>query len=235
MRKIFLTLLFSLPLFANSITVAVAANTSFVIPKLIQEFKKTHPNLKFNTIMASSGKLTAQIERGAPFELFLSADMKYPTYLYQKGLTQNPPKVYAKGKLVFVGKKATSLNDLLTLSKIAIPNPKTAPYGKAAYEVLKKSDLLKKVKNRLIYGESVSQTLTYATKVAEGGFISKSALFSPTTSNLNYFEINSSLYSPIQQGVVVLKNASLQAKEFFNFLFSKEAKEILKKFGYSVD
>ncbi len=236
MRSVVLFVLWSLLLQAGTIHVAVAANVGFVMPELLQSFAKVAPNTHVEVSLGSSGKLAAQIKRGAPYDLFLSADMYYPRALYEKNLALTRPLVYAKGALVLFSKKIKKLSEISEASRIAIANPKTAPYGKAAVEVLKNLGLYDKLKERLIYGESVAQTTSYALRAADVGFVAKSAMYSKAMGKLkeHFIPIDPALYHPIEQGVVMLK-ANSDANAFFVFLFSKEAVAIFKKYGYIVD
>jgi len=217
-------------LFASDIYVASCANTSFVMPQIVKAFHKKYPLLNVHLIFSSSGKLTAQITHNANYDIFLSADMKYPMFLYQHGFALEKPKVYAYGKLILISQKKVDLNNLSNLSSIAVANPKLAPYGKAAIEVLKNLKIYNKVKQKLIYAPSVSGVVPYVLNGVEAGFVSSS--FIPKL-HMNVLQVPISLYTPIKQGVVLLKDKK-EAREFYNFLFSKEAKEILKKYGYGV-
>jgi len=233
MKKI---ILFFLVVFSfGDIKVATAGNVAFAIKDLAKEFyKETH--IKITPIIGSSGKLTAQIQRGAPYDVFLSANMKYPNYLYLNHKAITKPKVYAKGKLVLFSKKGIkSLDDILNAKKIAIANPKTAPYGKATVEYLKNKKLYNKLKNRFIIASNISTTFSYAMKVTNYGFVAKSLLFKfPKLNNKYHFIELENLYSPIKQGVVLLSN-NPQAKKFYKFLFSKQAKRIFLKYGYDIN
>jgi len=228
-------LFFIISLHAKTLFIASAGNTAYALPEIKKEFKKAYPNINVKFIIASSGKLTSQIENYAPFDIFLSANMKYPNYLYKKHLTITKPKVYAKGNLVlFSLKKISNLDDIKNLKRVALANIKTAPYGKAAFEVLKNKNLFNKVKNRLIYAENINQVVYYVLRgVVEAGFVSKSALFSPKLKKYkyNYIEIDKNLYFPINQGIVIIKD-SKESREFYNFILSKKAKEIFRKYGY---
>jgi len=244
MRKILILLFFIVGLNASVIKVAVAANVSYAMPELIKTFHKIYPDIKVQVLLGSSGKLTTQIREGAPFEVFLSANMKYPKYLYKEKMTITKPIVYAKGSLALLSsqKKDFSKGIMLLqekyINKIAIANPKTAPYGKAALEALKKAGLYEKVKSKLVYAQSVSQAVAYSIVAADIGFVAKSSLYSKKMSKykkgINWIEVNQKLYTPIKQGIVLLKNSSKQAKEFYDFILSKSAKKIFKDFGYKV-
>ena len=248
MKKTLTALCFlSYGLYAQTLNIAVAANVSYAIKELKNEFNKKNPNTKVNITLGSSGKLTAQIKNNAPYDVFMSANMKYPQALYKSNLALNKPQVYAMGSLSLFSKTAQDFSKGLDILKsddiknIAIANPKTAPYGQASFEALKNSKKLDKIKKKFVYGESISQTLSYTFTAANMGFIAKSMLYSSKMLNykegVNFIHIDKKLYSPIKQGVVILKNSKnkKEAKSFYKFLFSKEAKAILKNYGYIVN
>lgn len=245
MKKILLIFLsLTISIFANQLNLAVAANVSYAIDDLIKQFNKTKPNVKIKYVIGSSGKLTAQIKNGAPYDLFLSANMKYPNTLYKKNLTLNKPIVYAKGSLALLSAKSKGLSSNLSLltkkeiKRIAIANPKTAPYGMASFEALEKSKLYEKIKDKLVFAESISQTVSYSVTAADIGFIAKSSLYSPKMKrfkkDIHWVEVDSSLYTPINQGLVILRRTKSkdEAQAFFNFIQSKSAKSIFKRYGY---
>ncbi|GGD47669.1 molybdate ABC transporter substrate-binding protein [Malaciobacter pacificus] len=248
MKKILILLLITcVSLFAQKINIAVAANVSYAIDDLIKEFNKTNPNTKVVVTLGSSGKLTAQIKNGAPFDVFMSANMKYPDALYKDKIAMIKPIVYAQGSLAILSYKKRDFNlgiNIITdekIKKIAIANPKTAPYGKATIEALKNANLYEKVNNKFVYGESISQTVSYAITAADLGFIAKSSLYSPKMKmfekDINWIDVDSRLYTPINQGIVILKKAESKsgAKAFYDFILSAEAKNIFKNFGYLVN
>lgn len=226
---------------ASSINVAVAANVSYAIDDLVKEFNKTHPNTKVKIILGSSGKLTAQISHGAPYDIFMSANMKYPNRLYENKIALTKPVVYAQGSLAMLSakkqdfSKGLALLNSVKIKRIAIANPKTAPYGKATFEAFKNINILKKIKKKLIFAESISQAVSYTLTATDIGIIAKSSLFSPRMKrfkeNIHWKEIDSTIYTPIKQGVVMLKK-SAEVKVFYNFLLSKEAKKIFTNYGY---
>jgi len=232
----YVVLFFFITLSFANIKVATAGNVAFAIKDLAKEFyKQTH--IKVTPIIGSSGKLTAQIERNAPYDIFLSANMKYPNYLYSHNKAITKPKVYARGKLVLFAKKGIkNFNDIFKAKKIAIANPKTAPYGMATIEYLKNRKIYNQLKSKFIIASNISTTFSYAMKVTDYGFIAKSLLFKfPKLNNKNHFiNLDTKFYSPIKQGVVLISNKS-EAKKFYKFLFSKKAKNIFLKYGYEVD
>ena len=247
MKKIILALaLLASSIFANTITVAVAANVSYAINELVAEFNKTNPDTKVQVTLGSSGKFTAQIESGAPFDVFMSADMKFPKSLFEKGFALNEPALYAQGSLAMLSSKELDFSkgiNLVTdanIGKIAVANPKSAPYGTAAVEAMKNANVLDKVESKFVYAESISQAVTYATTAADVGFIAKSSLYDEKMSqykeNVNWISVDPSLYTAIDQGIVVLKNTKEEAsaKAFYDFILGEKAKEIFIKFGYLV-
>ena len=228
---------------ASEIKIAVAANVSYAIDDLVKEFNKTYPDTEVKVTLGSSGKLTAQITHGAPFELFMSANMKYPNKLYENKIAITRPVVYAQGSLAMLSSKnidfSKGINFLKDrkIKRIAVANPKTAPYGKASFEAFKNAKILQDIKNKFVYAESISQTVSYTLTATDIGIIAKSSLYSPKMAkfkeNVNWMEIDSKLYTPINQGIVMLKD-SKEVKAFYNFiLLSKEAKQIFEKYGYS--
>ena len=243
-----IVLLLCLSFFANAgeITIAVAANVSYAIDELKDEFNKTYPDTKVIVTLGSSGKLTAQIKNGAPYELFLAANMGYPEALYKEGVAVTKPIIYAQGALAFLSKNELNYTQGIQLlsdpsiKKIAIANPETAPYGKAALEAMEKSGIYENIKEKLVFAESISQTVTYALTAADIGIIAKSSLYSSNMTEykegVNWSEVDTGLYTPIDQGIVVLKNgeANSEARAFYDFMLSQKAKEILLKYGYMV-
>ena len=247
MKKIVLALTFLCSsIFAGTINIAVAANVSYAINDLIAEFNKTNPDTKVEVVIGSSGKFTAQIQNGAPFDIFLSADMKFPETLEKENLTATKPVIYAQGSLAMLSskeldlKKGLSIVEDSNINKIAIANPKTAPYGRATMEAFENANLKEKIENKLVYAESISQTVTYAITATDIGFIAKSSLYDEKMSqykeNINWISVDPKLYTPIDQGIVILNRAkdNKEAKAFYDFILSDNAKKIFIDFGYLV-
>jgi molybdate transport system substrate-binding protein len=242
MQKLILCfLLCPLTLFAQSLRVAVAANAQFVMEQLKTAYqKKTGATIE--TIVNSSGKLTTQIQQGAPYDVFLSADMQYPQTLAKAGLVLDAPVVYAYGSLVLwtTGDLPVTadLKGLATAAvrHVAIANPETAPYGEAAISYLKHKKLLDNLKPKLVYGESIAQVNQYVLSgAAEMGITAKSVVLDPSLVKKGHWvDLPATGYSPIAQGVVVLKRTSQlkAARQFVQFLRSPDARRILQQFGY---
>jgi len=251
MKQILLSVVFLLRMLyataqENKVTVAVAANMQYAANKLKEKFEQ-ETGIKIEIILGSSGKLTQQIMEGAPYDIFISADTKYPSELYKNKFTSDTPRVYAKGLLVLWTNKegidpSKDLTVLLSgsVKKIAVANPQTAPYGVAAEEILKHYNLYEKVKSKLVFGESISQTNQFIiSQSADIGFTAKSVVLSDEMKGKGkWIDIDSKSYSPIAQAAVILKhgvetNKTLSEK-FYNYLYSKTAKDIFRQFGYIV-
>mgnify|MGYP000698807292 CR=1 FL=1 len=220
--------------------IATAANMQFAVKELVKEFV-LETGINSQTVISSSGKLTAQIKEGAPFHVFLSANMKYPNELYQDELTIDTPRIYTYGQLVLwttqkdIEPNINQLNQT-KIKHIALANPKTAPYGEAAIQVLRHYNLIEKLEKKLVYGESIAQTNQFiTTQAAEIGFTSKSVVLAPKIKNQGkWIDIPASLHQPIEQGIVIIKNENAdqvkKAQEFQDFLFSEKGQAILKQF-----
>lgn len=245
-RSVVLSFLVVFSLAANvyaHLTVAVAANVQYTFEELKTVFEKD-TGIQLKGVIGSSGKFTAQIENGAPFDVFLSADTDYPKTLQKEGLTHNEPRVYGYGTLVLwslTGVDVSKGLDVLAegnVGKVAIASPKTAPYGRQAINALKNSQLYDKVQKKLVYGENIAQTNHFImTKAADVGITAKSIVLAPNMKDQGqWFELDKKQYDPIAQAAVILKHAEKNnlkdAQKFFDFLYSPPAQEILRKYGY---
>jgi molybdate transport system substrate-binding protein len=244
MKLLLIALLLTFNIEAKSIKIAVSANVSYAIHDLTKAFNKLYPDIKVQVTLAGTGKLTAQIKNGAPYQILMGANMLYPETLYKEDFAITKPLIYAQGSLAYLSKdkkdftKGMELLKSKDIKKIAIANPKTAPYGTATLEALKNANVYDTIKSKLVYGESISQTVIYTTKATDIGFIAKSSLYSPTMSHFkegeNWAELDPKLYTPINQGIVILKKGegSMEVSAFYAFIFSKTAQNIFKTFGY---
>lgn len=238
-------LLMSSLVFAGKINISVAANVSYAIEELKAEFMQTNPDTQVIVILGSSGKLAAQIKNGAPYGLFMSADMKYPQTLFDDKIAITTPIVYARGGLAYLSAKEQEFSSGIQLlknkkiRKIAIANPKTAPYGKASIEAMKNAKIYEQVKDKFVFAESISQTVAYAVTAADIGLISKSSLYSSKMKqykeNVNWMSVDESLYTSIRQGIVLLKYAEgkIEYQAFYDFILSPKGKRILQRYGYT--
>lgn len=238
-----LLLALCIPAAAGTLTVAVAANVQYAFDDIRAAFRKeTGHELK--PVYNSSGKFAAQIMNGAPFDVFLSADMEYPEKLHEAGFAATAPKVYAYGALVLWTMKDIDLTDWRTvlagsaITKIAVANPKTAPYGRETMKALAQLGLAGTLQPRLVFGESISQTNQYIhSRVADAGFTAKSVVLSPEMQGQGkWIDLPEASYQPIAQGIVVLKHGRQNnpelAQQFHDFVLSAKARPILERYGY---
>lgn len=242
----FLLLALSLLNCSNSnkkLIIATAANTQFAIEQIVEDFQ-ANSDIDIELVISSSGKHTAQIVAGAPYDLFISADMRYPEHLYQNNLTTEAPIVYAYGQLVLWSMREIEFTDFAGLANMgfdhfAIPNPETAPYGISAQQALKATEQWDILYPRFVFGESVAQTNQYIISgAAEIGFTAASIVLAPKNQGTGHWQyVPDSLYTPLAQGMVVLKNSEKQAsaQKFYEYLLSKKSQETLKTFGYKIE
>ncbi|MGN6180261.1 MAG: molybdate ABC transporter substrate-binding protein [Mucilaginibacter sp.] len=227
--------------FAQNLKVAAAANLQGIIKVLSTDFtKKT--GIGVDPIIGASGNLVAQVRNGAPFDIFLSADMSYPQTLYTGGFTITKPVVYASGSLIICSNKNIGFEnwerELLTPSvkKIAIATPNIAPYGRAAEEALGKKGILSEIQSKIVFGESISQVNTYITTgTVDAGFTTQSLIKDLAGKTTLYYKvIDPKTYSPIQQGMVILKHAAgnANAEKFYQYILSPEAQKVFREYGY---
>jgi len=231
---------------ADELRIAVASNFLLPLKELTREFRNSTGE-KVVLISGSTGKLYAQIKHGAPFDILLAADSVRPKLLEKEGLGIAGTRfTYALGRLVLwsANSKFPFRNDLQVLGQknfryLAIANPKTAPYGKAAEQVLRKKGLWKKVQNRLVRGENISQTFQFVmTGNADMGFIAFSQFGRDQKQRTGYsWTIPEEWHGPIRQQALLLKRAKTNksALDFLNFLQSKRIKKLIESYGYSLE
>jgi molybdate transport system substrate-binding protein len=229
----------------EKVGVAAAANISAVAESLKAAFVKSHPQYTVEFTFGASGALVTQILNGAPFEVFLSADMGFPNKLAEAGMSAGPVKVYAVGKLILLTTKNLDLSRGLSVlldpgvAKFANANPQTAPYGRAAEQALKNAGLYDRVKGKLVVAQNVTQSLQFTLTDADAGFVNKSALYSKDVKPWDkegtyWFSVDPALYDPIEQGFVVMKSASdlPEVRAFASFMVSEDARSVFQTFGY---
>lgn len=228
------------------LAVAVAANVLYAMQEIEVAFEKKE-GIALDLVSASSGKLSTQITQGAPYHLFVSADLKYPDFLYRAGAATAPPKPYAYGALVLwtmrpdlpLDKGLGVLSDP-SIKKTAIANPQTAPYGAEAMRALENAGMEEDVRSRLVYGESIGQTSQYILSGAcDIGITAKSVVLAPEMAGKGQWtDVDSRLYEAIAQGAVITnfgqKAQPEKSERFFTYLFSDEARQIFVRYGYRV-
>lgn len=230
--------------FAQSATIAVAANMKDAFAEIASAYKSTGKS-DIRVVYGSSGNFTAQIMNGAPFNLFIAADEQFPMELYKNGKAVDEGVVYAIGKLALVARnqsglaltdnKADLAQAIAKANKVAIAKPELAPYGKAAVQFLKSEGLWDLAKDKLVYGDNIGVTTTYVvTGGAELGFTALSLAKSPELAKeTSFILLNPKLYEPIKQRMVLIKGAPQEAKNIYQFMQSTQARAILSKYGYA--
>lgn len=224
--------------------IATAANMQYAIREIATVFS-TQTNTPTELIIGSSGKLTAQIKAGAPYHIFISADPKYPAELKQAQFTTSDATIFASGQLILwtTNEDLTPSLDLVVdpqIKHVALANPGTAPYGAAAVAVLEYYNLENTISEKLVYGESISQTNQFIhSGSADIGFTALSTIHAPNLKNLGkWIPINPESYHLVEQSMVTLNNSGIMketADAFSKFLSSPPARQILRKHGYEVD
>lgn len=225
--------------------VFASGNNKFVLPEVIKSFNLLHPESEILVEYGATGDLTNAIMEGVNYDIFLSADMENAQKIYLAKKSVVPAKQYAQGVLVLfvpadkaLGQKKLNILKDKKIKNITIANAKTAPYGKAAVEVLKNIKLFDDVSDKIRYSTDISTAITNVVWYDDAGFLSKSGIRSlPSsyrTEGVNWIEIDQSLYTPIKQGFVVSKSGLENecAKKFIDFVLSKEGQDIYKAYGY---
>ncbi|HTQ96850.1 MAG TPA: molybdate ABC transporter substrate-binding protein [Candidatus Acidoferrum sp.] len=231
---------------AQTLRVAAAADLQFAMRDLGGQFEKKS-GTKLAVTYGSSGNFRAQIENGAPFDLFFSADSEYPQQLVASGAADAQSlTVYAQGHLVLwapgneklnVAKKGFDVLQDPKVARIAIANPEHAPYGKAAVAALQKAGLYEQVKGKLVYGENISQTAQFVQSgSAQVGLIALSLTFAESMKGGDIWDIPARLYPTIRQAAVIVAKSpnKTAAKAFLDFVKSDEGRKILSNYGFTL-
>ena len=243
---LYLVFVFSRLSFAQEITVAAAADLQFAMQDIGEQFQKaTGKNVKL--IYGSSGNFFQQLQNGAPFDMFFSANLDYAKKLEAAGLTvPGSYYQYAKGKIVIWVPKdsaldlSSGLQSLLDpkIKKIAVANPEHAPYGQAAVAAMKREGIYDKVKDKLVLGENISQTASFVVSgAADVGIVALSLALSPNMKDKGrYEEIPTNEYPPIEQASVILGSSKNKetAQQFLSFVKTPAIGETLRRYGFEV-
>jgi molybdate transport system substrate-binding protein len=228
----------------QTLTIAAAANLKTAMDALKPAFEARHPGASLRVSLGSSGSLVAQIQQGAPFDLFLAADAEYPGRLVAAGLVTGESFPYATGRLMLWIRKDVGLDPgkdglkvLLqpAVKRVSVGNPVLAPFGRSAERVLKAAGLYEAVKPKLVFGENIAQAAQYLqTGAAEAGFISSPQALAPALAEGIVWTVPQDLYPVQKQCGVILKRSAQPglAAAFKTFLLGPEAQAILAKLGY---
>lgn len=231
----------------REINVAAAADLSAALQEVATNFEKS-TGVVVKLSFGASGALTQQIQNGAPFDVFFSADMDYPRQLIAAGLAEGPTLYrYAVGRLVLWVPSDSPLDvehkgiDVLidpSVKKISIANPQHAPYGRAAVAVLKHYGLYEKVTDRLVLGENISQAAQFVESGnAQVGFVALAHAIAPAMQGKGkYWMVPADAYPPLDQGVVLISHSPHQqdAAAFVEYVKTAEASAVLRRYGFSL-
>lgn len=228
------------------VAVAAAANFVYALDGLSAAFRAAEPAVDVTVTTGASGSLVAQIRSGAPYDVFLSADLEYPRALTKSGHAESAGlKIFAVGRLVLWTTKSTvplsSLEGTIRSSqvkKLAIANLDTAPYGRAAQQALEALGLWRDAQPKLVMGENITQTAQFVeTGNADAGFVALSLVRAPRLNGVGrWVLLPASLHAPLAHAAVVTKHGATNpaAARFLAFLHSKAAQKILMQFGYAL-
>jgi len=230
----------------NEVRIAAAADLKFAMEKVSEQFEKAS-GTKVNVTYGSSGNFFSQIQNGAPFDLFFSADIEYPRKLAAAGLAE-PGTLYeyAIGRIVIwmpadakVDVARQGWKSLLdaSIEKIAIANPGHAPYGRAAVAALQRADIYKQVKIKLVYGENISQAAQFVQSgSAQAGIVALSLAISPAMRDGKRWEIPAEMHPAIEQVAIVLKGAKNKevARAFLEFVKSAAGRATLARYSFEL-
>ena len=232
---------------AQKLTVAAAADLRFALDELAAQFRAAHPVVDLAITYGSSGNFFAQIQNGAPFDVFLSADADYPRRLIAAGLASKESLfLYGVGRIVGWVPAGSPLDpaalgikvlEAPSVRHIAIANPQHAPYGRAAEAALRSLGVYDRVSPKLVLGENIGQAFEFVESgAAEAGIVALSLALAPAArTHGRYWEVPQDAYPKIEQGGVILSRAPAgPAAQFRAFLLSDDGRRILKQYGFSV-
>jgi molybdate transport system substrate-binding protein len=233
--------MFAIAMQAQTVRVAAAGNLRFILDDIKAKYATINPKAKIDITLGASGGLTQQIINGAPFDFFMSADIKFPQQLKEQGCVLGDVETYGFGRLVLWSNTiqvAKGIDVLKTVSRIAIAKPEVAPYGERAVQCLKYYGLYDTYKPKLVYADNIAQAAQYAeTGNAEVAFIAYALVFGPEMKDKgNYYVLDSKSYKPVEQACVLLKEKERnpEAVKFMKFVLSDQCKPIFEKYGFIV-
>jgi len=233
-----LLLLGAIPAMAGEVNLSVAASLKEVINELTAKYEKTHPGSVFVKNYGASGALAGQIENGAPADLFISANTKWMDHLKGKKLVEETSiGTFAKNTLVFTGstgKKVTGMKDLAKLDKIGIGSPKSVPAGEYAQTAIKNAGMEQQLQGKLVMAKDVRECLMYAELgEVDGSFVYRTDALQGNKTKL-LFTVPQKLYPEVVYPIALTASAAKNsdAKGFFTYLKGREAKSVLKKYGF---
>lgn len=229
---------------SETLTIAAAADLIYCLEELNVAFQKAYPAAALKVSTGSSGNFFAQIQNGAPFDVFLSADMKYPHELVKAGLADSSSlTLYAIGRIVLWSRRAdldvTRGLEILRdekIVKVAIANPAHAPYGRAAQAALEHFQLWQAIQPKLVLGENIAQTAQFVqTGNVDAGIVALALVMSPKLKNAGtYYVIPETSFPRLEQAAVLTKQGIKNpvANRYLEFLRSEPARAIFNRYGF---
>lgn len=234
---LFCMLIMATPALAGDINLSVAASLKEVINELSDSFAKKHPGVKFLKNFGASGALAKQIESGAPVDILIAANLEWMDYLKNKKLVDTASiGTFTYNTLVFAGApgKASSMQDLIKLERIAIGSPKSVPAGEYATEAFKKAGIARQLEKKLVMARDVRECLMYAERgEVDGAFIYKTDALQAKQAKI-LFTVPQELYPRVTypMALTVAGTKNKDAAAFFTYLHGDEAKSVLTKYGF---
>ena len=228
---------------SRHITLAAAADLHYAMDHVIAAYRHDHPTDSIDVVYGASGQLLTQIEQGAPFELFFSADSDYPKQLAAHGNAGGQPVPYAVGRIVLwsasIDMHGVQVADLVQprFGRIAIANPQHAPYGKRAEQALRSAGIWDQLQPRLVYGENIAQTAQFAQSGnAQVGIIAQSLALDPAMAKGTYAPVPPTAYEPLLQSFVLTKRGAdnALAQDFARYMQSAATRAILARYGFTL-
>lgn len=224
--------------------VAAASDLKFALDAIAEQFER-ETGSRLSVSYGSSGNFTRQIQQGAPFDLFLSADESFVFRLAEAGFTRDRGVAYAIGRLALYVPKGSRLaldpelkglrDGLASIDKLAIANPEHAPYGRAAREALEKTGLWTLVQPKLVLGENVSQAAQFVTSgAAQAGIVAQSLVLADALRKQSeHVLLDERLHAPLRQRMVLMRRAGAGAEALYGYLQQPKARDTLRRFGFA--
>jgi molybdate transport system substrate-binding protein len=228
----------------GEVRVAVAANLRDTFLELSQAFSRNHPSIRVIPSFGSSGAFTQQITQGAPFDIFMSADLHFPQELQRRGLVEEGTlRTYAIGKLALfipsrVGVRATGLEVLTDprIQRLIIANPEVAPYGAASVQAMTRAGVYEAVRGRIALGQNIAQAAQLTLAAGDAGFVALSAIYGPDMRQQGtWYIVPQRMFDPLEQAYVIVRGrARPEVRALYAFLHSPEANRIYRAWGYDL-
>lgn len=229
---------------AETITVAAAADLKFAMDEIVTAFEAAHPGDRIEVVYGSSGKFHTQIQQGAPYDLFFSADVDLARHLAANGFAASEVEPYAIGRLVLwsatLDATRMTLESLLdpAITRVAIAHPQHAPYGRRAEEALRAAGLWERVEPKLVFGENISQAAQFVESGnAQVGILALSLAIAPQlAARGGYSLVPEALHTPLEQGFVVTRRSSgnALARRFADFVCGAAGRASMMRYGFAL-